>query len=509
MPAPPSMEVRGEVYVSKDDFARFNAKLPEDEEPYANPRNFAGGSLRQLDPRVTAARPLRIVLYSIPLAEGLDPGSQSGAIAALRAFGLPVADPWNAVCASADEVAAAYRRIESRRDAIAFEIDGMVVKVDAFELQRKLGMRSRTPRWATAWKFPAREGETTLRDIQVSVGRTGVLTPFAVLEPLPLSGVVITTATLHNQDEVDRLDARPGDRVIVARAGDVIPKVVRVIPGPGRRPAPFRLPASCPSCGAAVTRDEDEVALRCPNPACPAQVKGRVRHFAGTNAVDVDGLGEKLVDQLVERGLVTTPADLFRLDVETLAGLERMGEKSAANLVAALERAKTRPLGRFIYGLAIRHVGEVLAAIVAEHAGSLTRFRALTEEELRSVPEVGEIVAASIASWLRNPDNQAMLDAMEAAGVSPEPPSRRAASGVLSGMTGVVTGTLPTLSRQEAESMIRGSGAKLGSSVSRHTTFLLAGEKAGSKLKKAQDLGVPVIDEPAFLAWVQGGPKPF
>jgi DNA ligase (NAD+) len=505
---PASLEIRGEAYVNKADFEKFNARLPEGEEPYANPRNFAGGSLRQLDPKVTAARPLRIVLYSVPVADALGAGAQSEAIQALRDFGLPVADPWNERCGDADAVARAWRKLESARDALPFEIDGVVVKVDSFEIQRKLGMRSRTPRWAVAWKFAPREGETTLRDIMVSVGRTGVLTPFAMLEPLPLSGVVITTATLHNQDEVDRLDVRPGDRVVISRAGDVIPKVVRGIPGTNR-PPPFKLPAQCPVCGTAVVRDEEEVALRCPNLRCPAQVKGRLVHFAARNALDVDGLGEKLVEQLVDRGLVQTPADLFRLDAPGLANLERMGEKSAANLVAAIERSKTRPLGRFVYGLGIRHVGEVLAGLVAEHAGSIERFRTLTEDELRSVPEVGEIVAAVIARWLADPQNQRMLEAMIEAGVRPEPPKKRADAGILSGMTGVVTGTLPSLSREDAEAKLRDLGAKVGSSVSRHTTFLVAGEKAGSKLAKAQALGVPVIDEAAFLSWIESGVKPF
>jgi DNA ligase (NAD+) len=505
---PPSLEIRGEAYVTKADFEKFNAKLPEGEEPYANPRNFAGGSLRQLDPKVTAGRPLRMVLYSIPVAEGLGVAAQSEAIQALRDFGLPVADPWNQRCADAGSVVAAWKKLEAARDSLPFEIDGVVVKVDSFELQQKLGMRSRTPRWAVAWKFAPREGETLLKDIMVSVGRTGVLTPFAMLEPLPLSGVTITTATLHNQDEVDRLDVRAGDRVVVSRAGDVIPKVVRGIPG-RNRPAPFRLPKQCPACGTDVVRDEEEVALRCPNLACPAQVKGRLVHFAGRNALDIDGLGEKLVEQLVDRGLVVTPADLFGLDAPRLADLDRMGEKSAANLVAAIERSKTRPLGRFVYGLGIRHVGEVLASLVAQHAGTLERFRALTEDELKSVPEVGEIVAAAIARWLGDPQNQRMLDAMIAAGVRPEAPKKRADAGILSGMTGVVTGTLPSLSREEAEEKLRELGAKVGSSVSKSTTFLIAGEKAGSKLAKAQTLGVPVIDEAAFLEWIKSGQKPF
>jgi DNA ligase (NAD+) len=283
---------------------------------------------------------------------------------------------------------------------------------------------------------------------------------------------------------------------------------VRAIPAKHRAP-PFKLPAECPVCGTKVVKDAEEVAVRCPNLSCPAQVKGRILHFAGKNAVNVDGLGEKLVEQLVDRGLVTTPADLFRLDVPKLMELERMGEKSAANLVEAIERAKTRPLGRFIYGLAIRHVGEVLAGTVAEHAGTLERFRAMTEDELVSVPEVGAIVAATIARWLADAANQKMLDELVAAGVRPEPAVRREGTGMLSGMTAVVTGTLPSLSRGDAESKLRELGAKVGGSVSKQTTFLIAGEKAGSKLKKATELGTPVIDEAAFLAWIAGGEKPF
>ncbi len=506
--APPRLEVRGEVYVTKPDFADFNARLPAGEEPYANPRNFAGGSLRQLDPRISSQRPLRIALYALAEREGIDVATQSDILDLLRGLGLPVADPYNTRCSTPEAVVEQYRKLEAGRDRMPFEIDGVVVKVDALELQTTLGMRSRTPRWAVAWKFVARAGETLLRAIDVSIGRTGVLTPVAVLDPVAIGGVTVSSATLHNQEEIDRLDARPGDRVVVARAGDVIPKVTRVIPAEPRGEK-FRLPQACPACGTAVVRDEEEVALRCPNSACVEQVKGRVRHFASKDAMDIDGLGEKLVEQLVDRHVVRTPADLFRLDASTLASLDRMGEKSAAKLVAGIDESRTRSLGRLIFALGIRHVGEVVAGIIAEHVETFEGFRQCTAERLQGIPEVGAVVAKSVRDWLDSPENQQMLDGLVDGGVRPAAPPKRTTLGLMSGMTAVVTGTLPSLDRKEAENLLKENGAKVAGSVSRSTTFLLAGEKAGSKLTKAQELGIPILDEATVRAWLSSGSRPF
>ena len=504
---PARLEARGEVYVDKAAFEEFNRRLPAGEAPYANPRNFAAGSLRQLDSRLTAARPLTIALYHVPECSDGAPATQSETLELLRRLGLPTADPLNHRCADEDAVVRRYRAFERDRDSLPYEIDGVVVKVDDAELQKKLGFRSRTPRWAIAWKFAARAGETTVRAIEVNVGRTGVLTPVATLDPVQIGGVVVTSATLHNREEIERLGVRVGDRVTVVRAGDVIPKIASAIPGP-ERAEPFRMPTQCPSCGTPVVEDAEEVAVRCPNRACPAQVKARVRHFAMRDALDIEGLGEKLVEQLVDRELVRSPADLFGLDAATFAGLERMGDKSAAKLVEALERAKTRPLGRFIFALGMRHVGEVVAETIADYATSLAEFRALSAERLAGMPDVGGVVAAAVADWLADPDNVRMLDRLEAAGVSPAPPKVRDGKGPLAGLTAVVTGSL-TVDRKEVETMLKDAGAKVASSVSKATTFLLAGEKAGSKLKKATELGVPVVDEASVRAWLAGGPRPF
>jgi DNA ligase (NAD+) len=505
--APERLEVRGEIYVTKAAFERFNRALPAGEEPYANPRNFAAGSLRQLDSGLTAKRPLRIALYHVAETTGDPPASQSATLALLRDFGLPTAEKLNRRCKDADAVAAAYRRFDAERDDLPFEIDGVVVKIDDAALQARLGFRSRTPRWAAAWKFAARAGETTLLRIDVNVGRTGALTPVATLEPVRIGGVTVTSATLHNREEIERLDVRVGDRVTVVRAGDVIPKIVSARAGEERGPQ-FAFPTACPVCATPVVEDAEEVAVRCPNRACPAQCKARLRHFAMRDALDVEGLGEKLVEQLVDKGLATTPADLFRLDVSRLLELERMGEKSAAKLVEALERAKTRPLGRFVFGLGMRHVGEVVAETIAEYAPSFAQFRALTAEKLAGMPDVGEVVARSVADWLADPENVALLDALAAAGVAPTPPKPRDGKGPLAGMTAVVTGTL-SVDRKEVENLLKDKGAKVASSVSKATTFLLAGDKAGSKLKKATELGVPVLDEAAVRAWLAGGPQPF
>ncbi len=506
---PPLLEVRGEVYVTKADFEAFNARLPEGEPPYANPRNFAGGSVRQLDSAVSAARPLRIALYAIPDGRALGVATQTDVLARLAAFGLPTASAWNRTCSDASACEARWDALDAGRDAMPFEIDGVVIKVDDLGLQEKLGFKSREPRWAIAWKFAAREAVTTLRDIIVNVGRTGVITPAAVLEPVNVGGVTVSNATLHNAEQVARLDLRPGDRVAVARAGDVIPQVVRVVEPGVPRSAPFTMPVVCPSCGTPVVRAEEEVAIRCPNRKCPEQLKAHLRHLAWKDNLDVDGLGDKLIAQLVDRGLVATIPDLFRLDETTLAELDRMGAKSAARIAGSIAAAKTRPLPRWISAFGIRHVGAVVAATIADHAPSLDAFRGLSREALLGMPDVGEIVADAVAGWLADPEHVAMLDALVAAGVAPEPPKRKTEGGPLKGMTAVVTGTLEGLDRRDAEQWLKDAGAKVAGSVSKATTFVLAGEKAGSKLDKARTLGVPVLDLETVRAWLSGGPKPF
>ena len=508
---PPLVEVRGEVYVRKEDFESLNAGRTEEQGRFANPRNFAGGSLRQLDPRITATRPLRIACYGVAEADALHVKLQTALLDRLRDWGLPVPDPWVRTCHGPEEVEEHYASLEAERNTMAFEADGVVVKVDDLALQERLGVRSRTPRWAAAWKFPPQEETTVLADIRVSVGRTGALTPVAVLEPVRIGGVTVTSASLHNQDEIDRLDARVGDRVLVQRAGDVIPKVVKVITAARTgKPRRWRMPDKCPVCGSAVVEDEEEVITRCPSFRCRAQVKARLRHFASKDALDVDGLGEKLVDQLVEKGLVSGPADLFRLDQQTLEGLERMGTRSAANLLAALDSARKTTFPRFLFALGIRHVGEVVARIIAEHAGSLERLLEMEEEDLKEMPEVGPIVAHSVSGFLGNPANRELLDQLRGIGISwPAPAAPRGApQGPLAGLTVVVSGTLEGLDRKQAEAWLRDHGARISSSVSARTSFLLAGERAGSKLKRAKDLGVPVLDQEAVSAWLAGGPSP-
>ncbi|MAG54716.1 MAG: DNA ligase (NAD(+)) LigA [Planctomycetes bacterium] len=506
---PARVEVRGEVYVTKADFDAFNAKRTEEEGRYVNPRNFAGGSLRQLDSRVTAERPLRIALYQLVDAKGLGLASQSEVLDRLQEWRLPVPRAWFRRCESDAAAAAWFEKLENGRGDIPFEVDGMVLKVDEIAQWEVLGARSRTPRWAVAWKFQAQEETTTLADIEISVGRTGALTPVAILEPVFVGGVTVTHASLHNQDEIDRLDVRIGDRVVVQRAGDVIPKVIRVVTeARSGELEKFPFPDQCPVCDHEVTVAEGGVVVRCPNDICPAKLKGRIRHFASQDALDVQGLGEKLVEQLVDEGLVKTSADLFRLDVETLEGLERMGRKSAENLVAALDRVRTTTLPRVLYGLGVRHVGEVVAELIAVEARSLGGLLRLDEETLAAIDGVGPIVAQSVRAWLDVPDNAALLADLEAVGVTYPEPERATAGRLLDGMTVVMTGTLPELSRKDAQALLKEHGAKVASGISKNTTFLLAGERAGSKLKKAQELNVPVLSEEELLAWLHEGVVP-
>ncbi len=506
---PRLLEVRGEVILLRKDFETLNAKQRErGEKEFANPRNAAAGSLRQLDSRVTANRPLRLFAYGVGETSNLRlPPTHGALLDQLAELGLPVCAE-RRVVTGVESMLAFYRQLEARRARLPYDIDGVVYKVNRLDAQRSLGFVARAPRFALAHKFPAEEATTELLAIDVQVGRTGALTPVARLKPVFVGGATVTNATLHNEEEVHRKDLRVGDTVIVRRAGDVIPEVVAAVPGSRHESAPvFRMPRRCPVCGSPVVRSPEEAIARCTGGLnCPAQRKGALLHFASRRAMDIEGLGEELAEQLVDRGLVRTPADLYRLDAATLAGLERMGEKSAHNLLAALERSKRPTLARLIYALGIRNVGEATARDLARHFGSLARLAAADESDLEAVPDVGPVVARSIVAFFARPENRAMIEALRAAGVRWEEsaPAPRAAAGRLSGKTLVLTGTLPTLSRDEATAMIEAAGGKVSGSVSRKTDYVVVGADPGSKLARARALGIPLIDE-ATLIELAGG----
>jgi len=495
--APTYLSVRGEVYIAKADFEALNARLSDEgaEKIYANPRNLAAGSLRMLDPKVTAQRPLDFFAHSFGEMEGEELATQHEFYERARKWGLKTS-PLARRCEGAAAAKKAYDDLLAQRDDLPYEIDGMVVKVDDFELQRQLGTRARSPRWAIAWKFPAVEKATDLERIEVNVGRTGALTPVAILTPVEIGGVTVSRASLHNQDEIERLNVRPGDRVLVKRAGDVIPKVVTVLEHRGKRK--WKAPTECPVCGTAVERAEGEVVARCPNVHCPAQVEGRLVHWAGRSAMDIEGLGDKLVAQLVAKGMVHDVADLYTLEWEPLAELERMAEKSARNVVDAIARSRTRPLHRFLNGLGIRHVGERIAEILAQRFDSVEALADAEEEDLLDVDEVGPEVAASLRTFFARPEVKEILARLKAAGVKPAPVAAPA-KGPLSGEVVVFTGTLEKLTREAAKARATTAGAAVGSSVSRKTTLVVAGEKAGSKRKKAEELGIRIVTEDEFL----------
>ena len=508
--APPAvLEVRGEVYMRRDDFERYNATQRAAGKPtLVNPRNGAAGSIRQLDPRLAAQRPLSFFAYGLGEVRGWRdaPSTHGATLDALARFGIPVSDE-RVVGAGPQVLIDFHADVAARRDRLPFDIDGVVYKVDRFDLQRELGFLSREPRWAVAHKYPAQEQLTTVTGIEVQVGRTGALTPVARLAPVFVGGVTVTNATLHNQDEIDRKDVRVGDTVIVRRAGDVIPEVVAVVAERRPQPAPPRFDILqsypvCPECGSHAVRLEGEAAVRCTGGLyCPAQRKQALLHFAGRRAMDIDGLGDKLVDQLVERGLVRTPADVYGLNLETLAGLERMAGKSAANLIAAIEASKATTLARFIFALGIRNVGETTAKDLARHFGSLDRLIAASEADLLEVRDIGPIVAQSVIQFFAEPHNLEVVDKLRAAGVRwPESTGLQQSTGMLAGKTLVLTGTLPTLTRDAAKERIEAAGGKVAGSVSKKTDYVVAGLEAGSKLAKAQELGVAILDEAGLLA---------
>ena len=495
------LEVRGEVLMYRQDFDALNARQREaGEKEYVNPRNAAAGAVRQLDSRITAGRPLRFFAYAVSHSSEARWATHSQSLARLSGLGFPVC-PDRDVVQGVEGLLKYYKRIGRTRDRLPYAIDGVVYKVNRLDWQGRLGFISRAPRFALAHKYPAEEQVTQVLAIDVQVGRTGALTPVARLKPVFVGGVTVTNATLHNEDELRRKDVRIGDTVVVRRAGDVIPEVVSV--RAEKRPAgarPFHLPKKCPVCGSAVVRSEDEAVARCSGGLyCPAQRKQALLHFASRRAMDIEGLGERLVEQLVDEKLVHTPADLYRLRLEQLAGLERMGEKSAANLLEALERSRHTTLERFIYALGIRNVGESTARDLARHFGDLAPLLKASEEALLEVPDVGPIVARSIRQFLDEPHNRRVIDELVEAGVSwpistpaPRPPQAAVKSFVL-------TGTLASMSRDEARAAIEAKGHKVTGSVSKKTDFVVAGDAAGSKLERARALGVAVLDERQFL----------
>ncbi|MFC4161585.1 NAD-dependent DNA ligase LigA [Chitinimonas lacunae] len=522
--APRLLEVRGEVLMLKKDFERLNEEQESrGEKRFANPRNAAAGSLRQLDSRITAGRHLNFFSYGVAQCEGAElPTSQTGIMAWLKSLGFPVCQYGERV-EGAEGLLDYYRRIGALRPKLPFEIDGVVYKVDSLADQARLGFVSRAPRWAVAHKYPAEEALTVLEAIDIQVGRTGALTPVARLQAVAVGGVTVTNATLHNQDEIERRDIRVGDTVVVSRAGDVIPKISAVVPE--RRPyrelpdgtreplyPPFVMPAACPVCGSHVMREEGGAVYRCSGGlVCSAQRKQALLHFAGRRAMDIEGLGDRLVEQLVDTGWVRTPADLYKLGLLKLAELDRMAEKSAANIVTAIDKSRQTTLARFVFALGIRNVGESTARDLARHFGGLDGLieaatlpdSAASLAVLQSVPDVGPVVAQSIRDFFLEPHNREVVEQLRAAGVSwseSEPGATLATVGPLTGKTLVLTGTLPSLSRDEAKVLIEAAGGKVSGSVSKKTDYLVAGADAGSKLAKAEELGIAVLDEEALRA---------
>jgi DNA ligase (NAD+) len=507
---PGMLAIRGEVVMTRSGFQALNKKrVGRGEEPYVNARNSTAGLVRNLDPKNAAEAPLRFFAHSAGVSEGVRCPSQAAFVELAVSMGFEVADGIQR-CVGVQEVLAALHAIGDLRPRLDYDIDGAVVKVDSVPEQEELGFRSRSPRWAIAYKFAAEQQVTTLLAIDVQVGRTGALTPVARVEPVFVGGVTVSNITLHNRDEIERKDIRVGDRVVVQRAGDVIPQIVRSLPEErGAELERFVFPDACPVCGTPAVEVEGEVAVRCPDTwGCAAQVQAALRHFAGRHAMDVDGLGDKLIAQLVDGGHVRTPADLYSLSVDLLAGLERMADKSAENLVDAIEVSRHRPLHRVLFALGIRHVGRSVAKLLAEHFGSWEALDAATVEELEAVEEIGPIVARTLRAWLDDERNRAIVQGLRDGGVDFPPVERAAvpadAPQPFLGKTVVVTGTLEGMGREEAKAAIEAAGGKASGSVSAKTDYLVAGEKAGSKLKKAQDLGVPVLDEAAFLAMLRG-----
>jgi DNA ligase (NAD+) len=500
---PALLEVRGEVIISKTGFEKLNAQQEKTgEKLFANPRNAAAGSLRQLDSKITAKRPLEIFIYAAGKIEGYEYKTQADFLEQMKIWGFPV-NPYNTILQNEDDMIAYFRKMEEDRENLPYDIDGIVVKVNDIALQSKLGMRTRTPRWAIAGKFKARTEITQIESIVAQVGRTGVLTPVANLKPVQLGGVVVSRATLHNQDEIDRKDIRVGDWVVIERAGDVIPKVIKVIEE--RRPEntePYKLPDTCPVCGSQVQRVEGGVAVKCVHLDCPAQLKTGISHFVSKLAMDIDGMGEKIVDQLVDEGLIKSLADIYSLKYEDIVVLERFAEKSARNLIASIQKSVKRPLSSVIYALGIPNIGEYLARVLAKHFGSLDALLEADMETLVNIDDIGEIVAESIITFAQDDDNRKMIDKLKVHGVDPR--MQEQGEQPLEGKIFVFTGSLESMTRDEAKDAVRNLGANASGSVSSKTDYVVSGESSGSKLDKARELSVQVMSEEEFIEFMKG-----
>lgn len=500
---PSLIEVRGEVILTHDEFRRINEERELSGEPtFANPRNAAAGSIRQLDSRITARRRLTMYCYGVGAYEGVDFDTHYEILCALGDWSFKV-NPNVKICANIDEVSAYIKEWETKKENLEYDIDGMVVKVNSLALQTRLGSVARSPRWAIAYKYPAMQVTTKVNNIRVQVGRTGALTPVADLEPVEVSGVTVSRATLHNEDEIRRKDVRIGDTVVIQRAGEVIPEVVEVVKEERTgSEVEFHMPDKCPVCGADVERAEGEAVARCVGIACPAQLRQNIIHFASRGAMNIDGVGPALIDQLIEMGLIHDPSDLYFLTVEQLESLERKGRKSAENAINAIQASKTQPLSRLIYALGIRHVGERTAASLAEHFRSLDALKNASVEEIAQVPDVGPVVAASVARFFDQAETEEVLRKLKDAGINPTLEARTE-SEAFTGKTVVFTGGLQNMTREDAEALVRKLGGSPSSSVSGKTSLVVAGEKAGSKLDKARTLGVPVVTEEEFIQMVR------
>ena len=498
--APALLEVRGEVFISKDDFKKLNKQQEENDKPvFANPRNAAAGSLRQLDSGITATRPLSIFCYQAGVVEGTTFETHSEFLAALQNWGCPV-NPEIKILNGIEEAITFHSNLKSHRNSLPYEIDGSVIKVNNYALREELGVRSRSPRWAIAGKFKAQQETTVIEDIVLSVGRTGAVTPVAKLQPVKVGGVVVSNVTLHNQDEIDRKDIRVGDTVLIQRAGDVIPQVVKVIKE--KRPSntsPFKMTNTCPECDHDVYRPEDEVVARCQNLSCPAQVKRRIEHFVSKNAMDIDGVGEKLIDQLVEKNLVKSVDDLYHLTLDQLSELERMAEKSAKNTISAIDNSKSTTFHRFVHALGIRNVGEHVAKVLEKSfTGNIEIFMKTNAEVLEDIDEVGPIVAETIVKFWADETNVNIVNNCFKLGISLESVKNETEQ-IFMGKTFVFTGSLESITRKEGKEIVEARGGRAAGSVSAKTDYIVAGENAGSKLKKAEKLGIPVLTESEFM----------
>ena len=507
-----SCEVRGEVFMTSEDFADLNRRQQEaGQPPFANPRNSTAGTLKLQDPKVVAGRRLRYFAYWIDVA-GDRCATHQERLHTLRRLGFPV-NPKHEMCPGLEEVFAFYDRCEASRDKLPYEVDGVVIKVNSLDQQERLGSTSKSPRSAMAFKFAAEQVRSRLREIRLQVGRTGTISPVAVLEPVTVAGSTVQRATLHNADEIERKDVRVGDLVVIEKGGDVIPKVVRVVEEERPKESqPFRFPEECPACGSRLVRHEEEVSPRCVNPACKGQLKRRLEHFSGRNAMDIEGLGTAVVEQLVEKEMVADVGDLYRLDVETLSDLDRLAQKSAENLVTALKESRRRPFDRLLFALGILHVGSTVARTLVARFPSLERLQEATVEELEEVEEIGPVIARSVREFLDQEATGVLLGKLREAGLQlatdPAAQEEPAAGGVFAGKTVVITGTLEGFTRDEAGALVEGQGGRVVSSVSKNTDLVIAGDKAGSKLARARELGVEVLDEEDYRRRLEEAGKP-